>query len=62
VKSWSLDAGGAVKAAPGYEVKLLGPAPAGAARPVIKAMPFRPAPETFREKLDDSTPTLEVMP
>ena len=62
VKSWTLDASGAVKPAPGYEVKLLGPAAEGAQRPVLKAMPFRPAPETFRAKLDDDAPTLEVMP
>ena len=60
VKSWSLDAKGPVKPAPGYEVRILGPAAEGVQRPVLKAIPFRPAPEAFRGKLDDDTPTLEV--
>jgi hypothetical protein len=61
VRAWTIDLKGKLLPAPEYNVKVLGPAPKeGAARPVLKMMTFRPAESTFRAKLDDPTPTLEV--
>ncbi|MBI2805815.1 MAG: right-handed parallel beta-helix repeat-containing protein [Planctomycetes bacterium] len=62
VKAWTIDLKGKLIVSPSYNVKVLGPAPkAGAARPVLKSVPFRPAENSFRAKRDDATPTLEVL-
>jgi parallel beta-helix repeat protein len=61
VKGWSLDLKGKQVPAPEYVVKVLGPAAKeGEARPVLKTVTFRPAPQVHWERPTDSTPTLEV--
>jgi hypothetical protein len=61
VKAWTIDLKGKLQAGPEYNVVVLGPAPKeGAARPVLKALTYRPMENAFRASLDDVTPTLEV--
>jgi hypothetical protein len=61
VKGWSMDLKAKILPAPEYTVKILGPAAKeGEARPLLKAVTFRPRPQVFAERLADPTPTLEV--
>jgi hypothetical protein len=61
VKSWTFDPTGKLVPAPDYAVKVLGPAPKeGAPRPLLKAVPFKPAENAFRASPDDPKPTVEV--
>src|SRR5581483_9441163 len=49
VRAWSLDAAGKPTPPPEYTVKVLGPPPKeGAERPVLRAVPFRPADAAVR--------------
>jgi hypothetical protein len=61
VKAWTIDPAGKLLPPPKYAVKVLGPAPKeAAARPLLKALAFRPPENAFRAEPDDRTPTLEV--
>jgi hypothetical protein len=61
VKSWLIDPTGKTVPAPEYTLTVLAPAAkAGAPRPVLKTMTFKPLDTWHRPKPDAPTPTLEV--
>jgi hypothetical protein len=60
VKAWTIETSGAVSPGPEYSVKVLGPAQADGTRSTVNTATYKPVEKSFREKLTDAAPTMEV--